>query len=95
MKELNVKRFTTKRLDSRTVTLENFNDKKNHDCECCNWYDSNKKYYLIPVAEGGKDVLDNVVYLCPVHHSLASRNALVVERDEHFLMFFDRTWGEI
>jgi hypothetical protein len=46
-------------------------------CEICGWNETNRDlHHIIPVSQGGKTTLDNIVSLCPNHHRMAHKDML-------------------
>jgi len=49
-------------------------------CEICSWNETNRDlHHIIPVSQGGKTTLDNIISLCPNHHRMAHRGMLSKE----------------
>lgn len=44
-------------------------------CEICGWTEATRDiHHIIPVAEGGKNLLNNLIVVCPNHHRMMHRN---------------------
>lgn len=69
----------------RKMTFDHFKKQKNRrrvwrktlkklsgiECELCGWKEAPIDIcHIVPVRDGGKTVLDNVVFLCPNHHRM-------------------------
>ncbi len=49
-------------------------------CEICGWNDSTRDiHHILPVSQGGKNTLDNVIVLCPNHHRMIHNNLVSKE----------------
>lgn len=59
-------------------------------CEICKWnVTSCDVHHVVPVYQGGKDVLNNLITLCPNCHRMAHRNLL--SQDNLFKVIYSRT----
>lgn len=53
---------------------------KSHPCMRCGWSEGPRDiHHILPVSEGGKNLLSNLICLCPNCHRLAHRNLLSKE----------------
>jgi hypothetical protein len=48
-------------------------------CPFCDWNNTYNIHHIQAVSKGGSDHLDNLVVLCPNHHSLADTGAIDIE----------------
>jgi len=56
------------------ITIRNYLPKK---CEICGWdKTSNDVCHIIPLKEGGRNSIDNVIMLCPNHHRMLDKGPL-------------------
>jgi hypothetical protein len=48
-----------------------------YSCEICQFNDCPRDvHHILPVSKGGKDVLDNLITLCPNHHRMVHCNMI-------------------
>lgn len=47
-----------------------------YPCEICNWSSAPRDvHHIIPVSENGKNIVDNLITLCPNHHRMVHTNS--------------------
>lgn len=62
----------------------------NSACQICSWNETTCDiHHILPVSKGGKNVVENLIVLCPNHHRLADRN--LISQDELLSLIKDRT----
>lgn len=50
---------------------------RSYPCEICSWNECTRDvHHIIPVSKGGKNLLTNLITLCPNHHIMADKGLL-------------------
>jgi 5-methylcytosine-specific restriction endonuclease McrA len=57
----------------------------NHTCRMCDWDRCLEVHHVVPVSKGGRDVIANLITLCPNHHALADRGFILQDEMERAL----------
>lgn len=46
-----------------------------YPCEICNWSEASRDvHHILPVSKGGKNLLNNLISLCPNHHRMVHKD---------------------
>ena len=82
-------RYCSKSCKSKNYTMKSKGDIsmktfhkifKNNPCEICSWDIATcDLHHIIPVAQGGKNILENLICVCPNHHRMIHRNLIPKE----------------
>ena len=49
---------------------------KENKCKLCGWTGRTHLHHIIPLRDNGEDIEENIIELCPNHHSEASEDPL-------------------
>jgi hypothetical protein len=73
------------------ISMKTFNKIfKTTSCEICNWdITTCDLHHIIPVAQGGKNTLENLICVCPNHHRMIHRN--LISKDDLIKIIVNRT----
>jgi 5-methylcytosine-specific restriction endonuclease McrA len=68
--------------NKRTYLKLKFREYKKNCCEVCGWNEAPCDiHHIIPLSEGGSDVFENYICLCPNHHRI--RHYQEMEKKKH------------
>lgn len=73
------------------ISIKTFNKIfKNHACEICHWNLSTcDLHHITPVAQGGKNTLENLICVCPNHHRMIHKH--LISKDDLLKIVKTRT----